>query len=157
MSGTITTSANVSSSVEITLTSRDGGSSSKHSCTTGDFSFTVDSPKLWSPSSPNLYDITLKVGSDEIKSYTGFRTIEKGVVDGIERPLLNGEFIFLFGTLDQGFWPDGIYTPPNYEAMVYDLKTLKKIGYNGLRKHVSSVRQYRNKYDMVADKFIDQS
>ena len=77
------------------------------------------------------------MGSDKVSSYTGFRTIEKGVVDGIERPLLNGEFIFFFGTLDQGFWPDGIYTPPTLEAMEYDLKTLKKLGYNGLRKHVS--------------------
>ena len=79
----------------------------------------------------------MKVGQDQIKSYTGFRTVGRGVIDGIERPLLNGEFIFFFGTLDQGFWPDGIYTPPTKEAMEYDLQVLKKLGYNGLRKHVS--------------------
>jgi hypothetical protein len=72
-----------------------------------------------------------------VESYVGFRTISRGVVDGIERPLLNGEFIFMFGTLDQGFWPDGIYTPPNHEAMVYDLKMLKNLGFNMVRKHVS--------------------
>jgi hypothetical protein len=76
------------------------------------------------------------LGSDTIQSYTGFRTISTGVVNGVQRPLLNGEFIFQFGTLDQGFWPDGIYTPPTREAMIYDLQILKKIGYNMVRKHV---------------------
>jgi beta-galactosidase/beta-glucuronidase len=101
------------------------------------FQFTVDSPKLWSPNSPNLYNVTVKMGQDQIQSYTGFRTISKGTVDGIVRPLLNGEFIFMFGTLDQGFWPDGIYTPPTKEAMVYDLQVLKSLGFNTIRKHVS--------------------
>jgi hypothetical protein len=50
--------------------------------------------------------------------------------------LVNGEFFFQFGTLDQGFWPDGIYLPPNYEAMVFDLKQLKDLGFNMLRKHI---------------------
>src|SRR5262249_32309300 len=101
------------------------------------FQFTVPKVKLWSPDSPTLYDLTVTMGSDTINSYTGFRTISKGDVNGVMRPLLNGEFIFQFGTLDQGFWPDGIYTPPNREAMVYDLQILKKVGMNGFRKHVS--------------------
>lgn len=71
-----------------------------------------------------------------MNSYTGFRTLSTGEIDGVTRPLLNGEFIFQFGTLDQGFWPDGIYTPPNREAMVYDLKMLKDLGLNMLRKHI---------------------
>ena len=100
------------------------------------FTFTVSSPKLWSPSSANLYDIVVTVQGDTVYSYTGFRTISKGVVNGIERPLLNGEFLFLFGTLDQGFWPDGIYVPPNREAMVYDLQTLKRLKFNMVRKHI---------------------
>lgn len=58
------------------------------------------------------------------------------MVDGIQRPLLNGEFIFPFGTLDQGYWPDGVYTPPSVEAMVFDLKVLKRHGYNAVRKHI---------------------
>ncbi|TVY69034.1 Beta-galactosidase [Lachnellula suecica] len=103
----------------------------------GAFQFNVASPKLWSPDSPNLYNITVTLGDDQVSSYTGFRTISKGEVDGIVRPLLNGEFIFQFGTLDQGFWPDGLYTPPNKEAMVYDLQVLKKLGFNMLRKHFS--------------------
>lgn len=76
------------------------------------------------------------MGDDEISSYTGFRTISKGNVNGIERPILNGEFLFQFGTLDQGYWPDGLHTPPNLEAMVYDLEVLKKLGFNMVRKHV---------------------
>ena len=77
------------------------------------------------------------MGDDLVTSYTGFRTISTGVVKGVQRPLLNGDFIFMMGTLDQGYWPDGIYTPPNNEAMVYDIKTLKDLGFNMLRKHVS--------------------
>lgn len=103
------------------------------------FQFSVSNPKLWTPDSPNLYDVSVTLGKETISSYTGFRTVSRGYVDGIMRPLLNGEFIFMFGTLDQGFWPDGIYVPPNREAMVYDLKALKKLGFNMLRKHVSSV------------------
>ena len=138
VSGSITTSDNSSSQVEFSISPRGGsGNAETHKCSSGHFSFTVNNPALWSPDSPNLYDIQITVGSDKVSSYTGFRTISRGVVDGIERPLLNGEFVFFFGTLDQGFWPDGIYTPPTLEAMKYDLKTLKKLGYNGLRKHVS--------------------
>lgn len=100
------------------------------------FDFVVDSPDLWTPDSPTLYNLTVTAGSDEITSYTGFRTVSRGEVNGIQRPLINGEFIFTFGTLDQGFWPDGLYTPPSYEAMIYDLQVLKKLGLNMLRKHV---------------------
>lgn len=107
------------------------------------FHFTVSSPKLWSPDSPNLYNVTVTLGKEKIQSYTGFRTVSKGTVDGVVRPLLNGEFIFWFGTLDQGFWPDGIYTPPNREAMVYDIQMLKKLGFNMLRKHVRFLASFR--------------
>ena len=68
------------------------------------FVFKVSSPKLWTPNHPNLYNITIKLGKDTIKSYTGFRTVSRGIVNGVQRPLLNGEFIFPFGTLDQGYW-----------------------------------------------------
>ncbi|KAI1270414.1 glycoside hydrolase family 2 protein [Xylariaceae sp. FL1019] len=100
------------------------------------FTFKVNSPDLWSPESPTLYNLTVTAGDDTVESYTGFRTISSGVVDGVQRPLLNDEFFFHFGTLDQGFWPDGIYTPPNYEAMVFDLKQLKDLGFNMVRKHI---------------------
>lgn len=128
----------MSSTAEIIVKSRSGGDQTSHRVKANEaFSFTYPSPQLWSPDSPNLYDMTITVGSDTISSYTGFRTISRGVVNGVQRPLLNGEFQFFFGTLDQGFWPDGIYTPPNREAMVHDLKVLKELGFNALRKHVS--------------------
>ncbi|KAI1091202.1 glycoside hydrolase family 2 protein [Rostrohypoxylon terebratum] len=100
------------------------------------FDFVVKSPDLWSPDSPTLYNLTVELGDDTVTSYTGFRTFSIGEIDGVKRPLINSEFIFQFGTLDQGFWPDGIYTPPNREAMVYDLKVLKDLGLNMLRKHI---------------------
>ncbi|KAG6003607.1 hypothetical protein E4U21_001852 [Claviceps maximensis] len=101
-----------------------------------EFKFLVGSPRLWSPSTPTLYNLTVTMGNDKVQSYTGFRTISSGIVRGVQRPLLNGEFVFLFGTLDQGYWPDGLYTPPNREAMIYDLKMLKSLGFNMIRKHI---------------------
>ncbi|KAK7942645.1 Glycoside hydrolase family 2 immunoglobulin-like beta-sandwich [Apiospora aurea] len=98
--------------------------------------FLVESPKLWSPESPNLYNLSIKLGDDEVTSYTGFRTVSVGEVDGILRPLINGKFFFHFGTLDQGYWPDGLHTPPSREAMVYDLEVLKSLGLNMVRKHI---------------------
>lgn len=100
------------------------------------FSFTVPSPQLWMPDTPHLYNITAKLGSDVVSSYTGFRTVSSGVVNGVQRPLLNGKFVFQFGTLDQGYWPDGIYVPPTLEAMVFDLEFLKGLGMNTVRKHI---------------------
>ncbi|PYH90720.1 hydrolase [Aspergillus ellipticus CBS 707.79] len=100
------------------------------------FQFNVSDPKLWSPNSPTLYNVTVTMGDDSFQSYTGFRTISKGTVDGVVRPLVNGKFDFIFGTLDQGYWPDGIYTPPSLDAMVYDLKFLKDLGFNMVRKHI---------------------
>lgn len=102
--------------------------------------FVVASPHLWSPSTPTLYNLTVTMGDDAVQSYTGFRTMSTGIVDGVQRPLLNGDFVFLIGTLDQGYWPDGLYTPPNREAMIYDLKMLKSLGFNMVRKHVRGTR-----------------
>lgn len=102
-----------------------------------EFSFQVPDPKLWSPDSPTLYNISVTMGDDQITSYTGFRTISKGAVNGIQRPLLNGKFVFQFGPLDQGYWPDGIYLPPTEDAMLYDLDLIKSLGMNMVRKHVS--------------------
>lgn len=101
------------------------------------FRFQLDSPKLWSPTTPNLYYFTVQLETDTVESYLGLRTIEKKAdKQGVVRPFLNGEFVFQFGTLDQGYWPDGIYTPPTREAMEFDLKLLKDLGFNMLRKHV---------------------
>ncbi|KAJ5814777.1 hypothetical protein N7474_006554 [Penicillium riverlandense] len=131
-----TSVANTTSNVQVIV--HDNGKTIKtHSGPSNQpFQFNVDSPDLWSPDSPKLYKVTVKLGKDVVQSYTGFRTISKGTVNGVVRPLLNGKSIFMFGTLDQGFWPDGIYTPPTKEAMVYDLKLLKNLGFNAVRKHI---------------------
>jgi Glycosyl hydrolases family 2/Glycosyl hydrolases family 2, sugar binding domain/Chitobiase/beta-hexosaminidase C-terminal domain/Glycosyl hydrolases family 2, TIM barrel domain/PA14 domain len=102
----------------------------------------IKDPVLWSPDKPFLYDISIELKNngktvDYIKSYTGIRKISVGkTADGFTRMLLNNEFVYQNGPLDQGFWPDGIYTPPTENAMVYDLKMTKKMGFNMLRKHV---------------------
>ncbi|KAJ5654413.1 hypothetical protein N7490_001416 [Penicillium lividum] len=131
-----TSSVNVTTSVLVTVNDGDKVIATHRGPTNQPFQFNVDSPKLWSPSSPHLYNITVKLGKEQVQSYTGFRTISKGTVNGVVRPLLNGEFVFMFGTLDQGFWPDGIYTPPTKDAMVYDLQMLKNLGFNMVRKHI---------------------
>ncbi|KAK3336311.1 family 2 glycoside hydrolase [Cercophora scortea] len=100
------------------------------------FSFHVPSAKLWSPETPKLYKIVVNTDTDAVESYTGFRTISSRMVKGVQRPVLNGKFVFQFGTLDQGYWPDGIYVPPTVEAMEYDLKLLKSLGMNMVRKHI---------------------
>lgn len=98
--------------------------------------------KLWSPDSPFLYnmEVTLyKDGKaiDQVKSYTAMRkySIRKDQ-NGITRLQLNNKDYFQFGPLDQGWWPDGLYTAPTDEALVYDLKKTKDFGYNMVRKHV---------------------
>ncbi|KAI8444091.1 glycoside hydrolase superfamily [Phakopsora pachyrhizi] len=98
----------------------------------------IQSPKLWSPETPNLYHVRVEYGDDVVHSYLGLRTVEKRKDSkGIYRTFLNGQSVFPFGTLDQGYWPDGmdLYCS-KFEAMQYDLKVLKQLGLNSLRKHV---------------------
>lgn len=98
--------------------------------------------KLWSPASPHLYDmeVTLYDGSrplDTVKSYAAMRKVSTARdASGVVRLQLNNEDLFQFGPLDQGWWPDGLYTAPTYEAMVYDVDKTKDWGYNMIRKHV---------------------
>lgn len=96
------------------------------------FQFKFPSPQVWSPDTPNLYNITVKVGRDVVHTYTGFRTVERKEINGVQRFVLNGKPIFQFGPLDQGYWPDGLHSPPSYEALVFDLKYLKNLGINFL-------------------------
>lgn len=100
--------------------------------------------KAWSPASPVLYDlkVRLKDGErilDEVTSYFGMRKIEiKKSTDGFQRIFLNNEEIFQYGPLDQGYWPDGVLTPPSEEAIKFDLEYLKKIGCNMVRVHIKT-------------------
>lgn len=106
------------------------------------FSIPITVPKLWSPENPFLYDliITLKKENtilDKIESYFGMRKISLGEEqNGIRQILLNNEYIFQYGTLDQGYWPDGLYTAPTDNALKYDIEITKKLGFNLIRKHV---------------------
>ena len=93
--------------------------------------------KLWSPESPNLYTFKVKYENDSFSGYFGMRKFEKRKdSNGYLRFFLNNSPCFLMGTLDQGWWPDGLLTPPSEEAMAYDIKVLKDCGFNTLRKHI---------------------
>ena len=97
--------------------------------------------KLWSPDQPFLYDLSISVlrGNavvDSVASYFGMRKIEVADVGGMKKILLNGKFVFQYGALDQGFWPDGIYTAPTDDAIKSDIQTAKDFGFNLLRKHL---------------------
>ncbi|MFW6289901.1 MAG: glycoside hydrolase family 2 protein [Mariniphaga sp.] len=102
----------------------------------------VPDAKLWSPESPFLYDMQvslLRNGKpvDEVNSYFGMRKISAARDEnGVMRMQLNNEDYFHFGPLDQGWWPDGLYTAPTDEALLYDIKKTKDFGFNMIRKHV---------------------
>ena len=106
----------------------------------GEVEVTTDMPKdfeRWSPDNPRLYNFTAKYGKDEIRGYFGMRKFEKRKdAKGMLRFFLNNEPYYVMGTLDQGWWPDGLLTPPSEEAMAFDIKTLKDCGFNTMRKHI---------------------
>ncbi|MGV3485590.1 MAG: glycoside hydrolase family 2 protein, partial [Planctomycetaceae bacterium] len=113
----------------------------------------VENPKLWSPSDPHLYDLTVSIAdaqgtvTDEVGSYVGIRAVGKARDEqGNLRFTLNGKPIFHWGPLDQGWWPDGLLTPPSEEAMLFDIEYLKSAGFNMIRKHIK-VEPRRYYYD----------
>lgn len=99
-------------------------------------SIPCESKKPWSPEEPWLYPVRIRYGTDEIFTYFAFRKchVQKDK-DGIARLFLNNQPYFQSGVLDQGYWPDGLYTAPSDEAMVSDICTMKNLGFNMLRKH----------------------
>ncbi len=102
----------------------------------------ITDPQLWSPKNPFLYDLTISVRRngkilDEVKSYFAMRKISmQDDNNGIQRMLLNNEFVFQYGPLDQGWWPDGLYTAPTDEALKFDIEKTMEMGFNMIRKHV---------------------
>ena len=104
--------------------------------------FSIDNPNIWGPDNPFLYDIEARLMDgrkqlDAVKSYTAMRKISmKPDAYGNQRLLLNDKFLFQYGPLDQGWWPDGLYTAPTEEALVYDIDKTKEMGFNMIRKHV---------------------
>jgi beta-galactosidase/beta-glucuronidase len=102
----------------------------------------VPKAKLWSPDAPKLYNLEIKLlrnGKviDQISSYCAMRKITMGKdPQGVQRMLLNNKFVFQYGPLDQGWWPDGLYTAPTDEALLFDVMKTKEMGFNMIRKHI---------------------
>ncbi|QWC84247.1 hypothetical protein KLP28_11710 [Nocardioidaceae bacterium] len=95
-------------------------------------------PRWWSPTDPFLYDLRVTLGEDQVTSYAALRTV--GIdrdAAGTPRLTLNGEPFLHTGVLDQGYWPDGLLTPPSDAAMVADIETVKRLGFTTIRKHVT--------------------
>ncbi|WP_316783523.1 glycoside hydrolase family 2 protein [Pedobacter frigiditerrae] len=118
--------------------------------TDGSATLKLTNEKLWSPSSPFLYDLRISLirnnkTIDQVMSYFAMRKISMGKDEnGIQRMLLNNKFLFQYGPLDQGWWPDGLYTHATEAAMKFDVDQLKAMGFNMIRKHikVESARYY---------------
>ncbi|MGC2999573.1 LamG-like jellyroll fold domain-containing protein [Streptomyces sp. G35A] len=95
---------------------------------------------LWSPDDPYLYDLDVKLtdgaSTDRVSGYFGMREIGVEDVGGYRKLVLNGKPVFSLATLDQGFWPDGLYTAPSDDALAFDLKAHKELGFNAVRKHI---------------------
>ena len=102
----------------------------------------IENPRCWSPDDPYLYGLRIKLSKDgktidKVDGYTAFREISTVKdADGHKRMALNGKPLFQFGPLDQGWWPDGLYTAPTDEALRFDLERTKEFGFNMIRKHV---------------------
>ena len=102
----------------------------------GSVTITPENPRLWTPETPELYNFSVVTRQDRVDSYFAIRSITTGTVDGIPRLLLNGKPYFFHGLLDQGYWPDGIYTPADPACYAQDILTAKRLGFNTLRKHI---------------------
>lgn len=97
---------------------------------------TPEDPHLWTPEDPYLFDFVIETDQDRVESYFALRTIESKVGNGVPRLCLNGKPYFFHGLLDQGYWPDGIFTPAKPECYTRDILEMKKLGFNTLRKHI---------------------
>jgi hypothetical protein len=107
-----------------------------------EFRIPLAEQRLWSPEDPFLYGLELTLLDngcpvDQVRGYFGMRKISVGKDErGVSRLFLNGNALFQLGPLDQGFWPDGLYTAPSDEALKYDIEAAKRLGFNMIRKHV---------------------
>ncbi|GHE47259.1 glycoside hydrolase family 2 protein [Sphingobacterium griseoflavum] len=117
-----------------------------------DATLQISNAQLWSPDSPKLYDLKVKVMRkgkviDQADSYFAMRKMSVGKdAKGIQRMFLNDKFVFHYGPLDQGWWPDGLHTAPSDEALKFDIVKTKEMGFNMIRKHikVEPARWYRH-------------
>ncbi len=140
LQGSVSITPQGSGDEEVTLVVRDGDREIATGTTKMGETVTIEipDPVLWSPSNPHLYDLHVTTdGDDQVESYFGLRDISVMQDDqGDNRLALNGQPLFQFGVLDQGWWPDGLYTAPTDEALRYDLEVAKRLGFNMIRKHV---------------------
>ena len=102
----------------------------------GKVTINPENPHLWSPEDPFLYDFTIEAGEDKIESYFAIRALEIKKVGKYPRLCLNGKPYFFHGLLDQGYWPDGLFTPATPECYAEDILEMKRLGFNTLRKHI---------------------
>ena len=102
----------------------------------GKVTISPENPRLWSPEDPYLYEFTVEAGEDRVESYFALRTLEIKTIGGYQRLCLNGRPYFFHGLLDQGYWPDGLFTPAAPECYADDILAMKKLGFNMLRKHI---------------------
>ncbi len=108
----------------------------EYALTNGNVTISPENPHFWSPEDPYLYDFTVTTEQDSVESYFALRTLEIKKVNGYQRLCLNGKPYFFHGLLDQGYWPDGLFTPAAPECYVNDILAMKKLGFNTLRKHI---------------------
>ena len=104
--------------------------------TDGSVTITPDNPHLWSPEDPYLYEFAVEAGEDRVESYFALRVLEIKKIGDYQRLCLNGKPYFFHGLLDQGYWSDGILTPASPECFTHDILSMKKLGFNTLRKHI---------------------
>lgn len=144
--GTIKIKADVEGDGDYKFTARvleDGKEVVANTASGDEVTLTVPDAKLWSPKSPHLYELELTLATpdgkviDKVKSYAGIRTVGTAKDEKGNLVLtLNDEPIFHWGPLDQGWWPDGLLTPPSDEAMLSDVEYLRDAGFNMIRKHI---------------------
>ena len=96
----------------------------------------LPTPRLWCPEDPYLYEYTVITATDVVQSYFAMRTLDTRVVEGVPRLCLNGKPIFFHAVLDQGYWSDGLFTPPLPTCYAWDAEKMQALGFNTLRKHI---------------------
>ena len=103
---------------------------------TNRFRIRPENPRLWTPEEPNLYTVVVRNCDDAVETYFALRTIEPKKVGKHHRLCLNGKPYFFHGMLDQGYWPDGLFLPGSPEGYTWDIRTMKELGFNTIRKHI---------------------
>ena len=96
----------------------------------------LSNPRLWCPEDPYLYEYTVTTATDKVESYFAIRMLDTRVVNGVPRMCLNGKPIFFHAVLDQGYWSDGLFTPPLPTCYAWDVEKMQALGFNTLRKHI---------------------